>query len=425
MEDLNKLVIHCGHQLKDGSFYNWYLNIVIDMKAAAAFATPLQHLAFELGPGTFIEVRRWSDLELNLPFSPGGPSSAEPEHLFGSSSERVRQSRDRNPHLQKTRQGPTPTVAPQGDKITYTKGEFDRIVLSYYDLLRNLSPNAKSAVQADPDKDLAVLPHGGGRAFLLTHPLAAKTVQQNLIDLRVASVSDAEAGPKLLSNLRDWFDKPWVILAEGVMDAMRQFLLWQQTFALSKDSAWHVMPFDRDLMPWLITTISSSAIDNGSLSKVELLCCIKRALVADSVFLNMCDRHLAAQGIAGSVHSRTIKALSTFDLMPVEFTNTKAVHEMVMVLTGEPITRDKDDHFTVSFDTVVTGCHWDPCTGCKSELHPVDKCPFAKTFSWFGPSAEDMKQMVTVAKSLSHKDDVSTRKPAQRPEQGGKANTRA
>ncbi|KZT29848.1 hypothetical protein NEOLEDRAFT_1055934 [Neolentinus lepideus HHB14362 ss-1] len=355
---------------------------------------------------------------------------------------------ERNPHLQKTRRGPTPTVAPRGDKITYTEGEFDRIVISYYDLLGNLSPNAKAAVQADPEKYLAILLHGGGRAFLLTHPLAAKTVQQNIIDLQIASVSDAEAGPEFMSAVRvhfpeacfnhdsrEWYDKPWTIPAEGVTDAARHFLLWQQTFAFSKDSAWHVVPFDRDLMPWLITTVSGSAIDDGSLSKTELLRRIKCMLVEDSMFLNMCDRHLAAQGVAGSVRSRTIKALSTFNLTPVEFTNTRANRETVMVLTGEPITHDKDDHFawlrlirsknyTVGFDTVVTGRRWDPCAGCKSELHPVDECSFAKTFGWFGPSADDMKHMVVTAKSSMRKDDAPTKKPQQRTGRGGNPSDR-
>ncbi|KAF5381553.1 hypothetical protein D9615_005523 [Tricholomella constricta] len=144
-------------------------------------------------------------------------------------------------------------------------------------------------------------------------------------------------------NQKRDFEKPWTMVLDGASPELRAFLLWQQTFAVSRELAFHALPFDKDARSWVIMNISGDAVEEGDQARNEALGRIKSTLWHNSRFRTMVNRLTSASSLwgSGSVNERVVAATNTFDLRFIDTDDVNGRKAPIWQLTGKPLT---DDH---------------------------------------------------------------------------------
>lgn len=186
-------------------------------------------------------------------------------------------SKDENPHLQTSSRDPAPS--PLATSPTpFTKGPFPRVVIPLVHLLGNIDLEQAKVAQETLNDYLAIVVFGAGKQFFTERPIINKEIETFLhsLSLDTTNISIAKAKPRGPAS-KD-FDKPWPLFLTGASAELRTFLLWQQTFAISKDLAFHALPFDKNLHSWVLGNFQGGAVKDTEQAKLKALGTIKANL---------------------------------------------------------------------------------------------------------------------------------------------------
>ncbi|GLB44701.1 putative RNase H [Lyophyllum shimeji] len=306
---------------------------------------------------------------------------------------------DQNPSIQTSQRGEMDHI-PVDNATPFTRSVFPRVVIPYKLLVANLDSHIVEKIEeSPPDTFLAVVAFGAGNKFFREHPNANSEVLTFLKTLGIGTNPDlsvARAVARNKPNQRRDFERPWTMVLEGASDELKEFLVWQQTFAVSRDLAFNVLPFDTGLSSWVIMNISGDAVQPGDAAKHKALGEIKKVLWHDPRFRAIADKCLAAQNISGSCSERAVKATNPFNITFIDSDNAQGVHAPIWQLTGRPLSSDpaiqeefllniRSHRYWVGMHMLVIDKRIVNCVWCKSDTHPSHACPFPKVHDWLGP----------------------------------------
>lgn len=156
-------------------------------------------------------------------------------------------------------------------------------------LTMDLHPNLVEMINDDPSKYLAIIPFGGGKKFnednvmagaQFTLFLKSLSENQNEEDLSIMKAT-------LATPPKNEFDPPWVYIMEGGSPSLRNFLLWQQTFASISKIAFTIIPFDPTSHSWVIANITGDMVTDDLKVMRHALGVIKNTLWNDHEYHNI------------------------------------------------------------------------------------------------------------------------------------------
>jgi hypothetical protein len=263
-------------------------------------------------------------------------------------------------------------------------------------LTMNLHPNLIEIINQSPSKFLAVVPFGGGKKFNEDNIMAGAQItlfiKSLATDQECEELSVAKATPA--TPPKKEFDPPWIYILEGGSPNLRQFLLWQQTFALNPKLAFTIIPFDTTSRSWVIANITGDVVTNELKTISRALGVIKNTLYNDQEYRNITYQCIAIEGAPNPIEC-ALQSTLTFELHFVA-NQLKGDAAPMWILTGKPITLDESLHQKylqiIRRTTFFVGMHkleiekrWLDCVWCKADTHPSHQCNLPETDGWLGP----------------------------------------
>ncbi|KAG6893241.1 hypothetical protein C0992_010763, partial [Termitomyces sp. T32_za158] len=207
---------------------------------------------------------------------------------------------DDNPATHTSQRGEQPHI-PAVNSTTFTQSRVPRAVIPFKRLTANLDQGLVEMVERAPDEFLAIIPFGAGSKLYKDQPMLPAHIALFLKALAIG-VNSLEVSKPVWrnkpSNKKD-FETPWTLVMSGASQELKDFLIWQQTFAVSKELTFTVIPFDMTLRSWVITNISGGAVKPGEGPKMVALGSLKKALWENQRFRAIANRILADQGVQG------------------------------------------------------------------------------------------------------------------------------
>lgn len=319
---------------------------------------------------------------------------------------------DANPANQMSQAGDQPHF-PAVNATTFTQVPVPRLVIPFKRLTANLDQGLVDMVTKDPESFLAVVPFGAGpKLFKASPTLPAKialfletlAIGTNNLDVSKAVWKNRPSGKKD-------FETPWTLILAGASQELREFLIWQQTFAVSPEITFSVVPFNMELRSWVITNISGGAVKPGEDAKQLALGSLKKALWNSQRFRAICNKILADSGIAGGPRERAYRTTMSFDLAFIESHDAQGNPAPLWQLSAMPLTSDYDLHASLKLEIcrtkVMVGLHYlemekrlVECAWCKSDAHPAYACPQPKVEDWLGPRPDNAERFKQRTESL-------------------------
>ncbi|KAF5377136.1 hypothetical protein D9757_001831 [Collybiopsis confluens] len=323
--------------------------------------------------------------------------------------------RGQNPHSQSNRQdlvqGPVSTPRP------FTDANFPRTFFNREDSLAGWLKEQIETFNSHPELYLKVVPHGAGIKFYEDHPNFGAEVRQFI----VGSTFGTEIAEEVYSELqvfrptlpaqhpRDFwqFKKPWASIIKTDNRPIREWLLHQQTFAISPQLTFHVTAIDTpEHHHWVL---GNFIIDTQQITEKLRLQCLATLMLAfwKDQNLRVRTEKIRKQGVqprdneVPNLDDIMLEATASWDLQVLRKGNpTEPGYDdptTTLQLTGQPITTNDKDHkdwcaaiqklkVFVNGDMKLTSAKTTvECAGCKSPSHYGHQCPFPKTDGWYGP----------------------------------------
>ncbi|KAI1781992.1 hypothetical protein LXA43DRAFT_1053702 [Ganoderma leucocontextum] len=339
-----------------------------------------------------------------------------------------------NPHFRMTQCGPLeerPLDGPGHE--AFTPGPFPHTHISDWRHVGNILDQQKKMVLDNREKMLALVPHGGGRAYSEQGTALAKIYEKYLRSIRFAgydgegcdiSVIPPDArnsgGPKSTNP----FAQPWdfyVQLKDDTALLMRTFLIWQEHFAVDMSRSFSIYPLETENpQTWKLLILVCPHINWATTSHNDILDNRRATLDVMKAKLNAHTPYrdeiatLAATNISHTgTREQVFKTITdTFHLEPASV-ETKDGPLATFVLLARPLTElpnelkrlkkvmiealcggARGDHFYVGtskvrvVDDASSSANISvDCKLCKSDIHRTADCPLPKTRGWRGITA--------------------------------------
>ncbi|KAF5389218.1 hypothetical protein D9757_003443 [Collybiopsis confluens] len=270
--------------------------------------------------------------------------------------------RGQNPHSQSNRQdlvqGPVSTPRP------FTDANFPRTFFNREDSLAGWLKEQIETFNSHPELYLKVVPHGAGIKFYEDHPNFGAEVRQFI----VGSTFGTEIAEEVYSELqvfrptlpaqhpRDFwqFKKPWASIIKTDNRPIREWLLHQQTFAISPQLTFHVTAIDTpEHHHWVL---GNFIIDTQQITEKLRLQCLATLMLAfwKDQNLRVRTEKIRKQGVqprdneVPNLDDIMLEATASWDLQVLRKGNpTEPGYDdptTTLQLTGQPITTNDKDH---------------------------------------------------------------------------------
>ncbi|TFY50338.1 hypothetical protein EVJ58_g11090 [Rhodofomes roseus] len=339
---------------------------------------------------------------------------------------------EHDPHSHRTRNvTPAPTIPKS--RIAFTDAVFERLYLPLDSLVDNIREEQQTQIRANPGEFLAVVPFGAGAAlfkekprlnnavvgFLKTFRYPDAELKDSLDETLTAIIENGsptkvEAAHRAKDNKnpdatglqlvmpasrrtgtsRDKFARPWAMFLRGGSPRLREYLIYQQTFAIDKDLAFNVLKIEAKTPSWVLCNFKGDAVRKDQ--EEVIMKAIKEKLWMSDDFRHHATKVLTKARVPGDINAHTVYATSSFTLTFFENTDEKGNAATVVQLRGCPVA-STDEELKDYHAIVRTTPYWIDnmillqragevsCQLCKAVTHPTYDCPFPKTEGWFGP----------------------------------------
>ncbi|KAH9916363.1 uncharacterized protein B0H18DRAFT_1124276 [Fomitopsis serialis] len=286
---------------------------------------------------------------------------------------------DEDPHRKRTRDVEPSTATPT-TRVAYTDAVYDRLYIPLDKLIANVCDEQAKVIKEAPDEFLAVLLYGGGASLFREQPRINRDVLSFMKTLRFEDEApDADMDDETLAaiietgtpeqveaalraqddknpdtkglkvvmpikngpgNARDRYSKPWAMFLTGGSPRLREFLLYQQTFAISEKLAFSVTKIEATPPSWVICNFAGDCVDQDN--EDAILKRIKTTLWSHDDFRKHVDRILTKAGAPGTVNDHVVHATDTFTI--TFFANTDELGHPATVW-GRPTWEQRDIHW--------------------------------------------------------------------------------
>ena len=337
-----------------------------------------------------------------------------------------------NPHFRKT-QCYTLEERPLDGHDSFTPGPFPHTHISDWRHLGNIVDQQKEMVLKNFEQILALVPHGGGRAYMKQGMAPAKLYEKFLRSIRFAGYDGEAVDVKVIPpdmrnggspNSKNPFAQPWtffVLLEDDTGLLMRMFLLWQEHFAVDQSCSFSIYPLITDhpqswkllVLTWphanWATATHNEVIDKGKVtlevlkSKLRVYSFFRDeiAMLAATKINHTGSRDQVFQTVTDFFHLKPATAdtkdgpCAAFVLLarPLADTSQELKHlkkVMLEALCGCM----RGDHFYVGTNKVFAVDDASPtattsvdCKLCKSDIHCTVDCLLPKARGWHGITA--------------------------------------
>lgn len=332
---------------------------------------------------------------------------------------------------QHTAEGVIMEDGPQSPSLTmaFTKNDFPLIQLPAHLILQGTSKEQKEMIEKNPDDVLAILPFGTGashwqrqnpKQYAVDVLNFFKTGMQHPADRDgldiIAPAAIAQDGATKKARL---FEGPWCLFLQGFEAGFRDWLVWQQTFAVNRFLTFSVLPINTAFRSWVLITFEGDAIHNTPEGKKKALKAIKEKIWSDPKCASTIASIAARNGAQGNSGELLVQFTNTLRLEFVPCPSRKADKpdgNPFWQLTGYPFATTKEDHHTwlatiralkfyvglrlLTVDKRRVFCDW-----CKSEMHTGSNCPFPRVEGWRGPTHDEMEGILRQDENNASKDD--------------------
>ncbi|KDQ62218.1 hypothetical protein JAAARDRAFT_189569 [Jaapia argillacea MUCL 33604] len=230
---------------------------------------------------------------------------------------------ENNPHLQTSQRGKKPKAFLKDYPTEFTHAVFPRTIILFDELVGGIAKHQLDIINQAPDDYLAVIIYGAGASFFTLNPNIHLSIKNFITSLNITDSTSPDNTPEPINKLdvdmpvskmklKKLYGKPWTLILSGTSPATREYLLWQQTFAVNPKLTFSVIPFDRSLCSWVIMNLSGDAVKEGC--ENEILTIVKRELWASGNFRGFASQTLEKAGIPGSPSERTVHATNTLTI---------------------------------------------------------------------------------------------------------------
>ncbi|KAI0353417.1 hypothetical protein OH77DRAFT_1427489 [Trametes cingulata] len=321
---------------------------------------------------------------------------------------------DENPHRWSNRRGDEPVAKINPKSVVYTDALLPRAHIPTYKFFGNIALQQEQALRSQSTTILAAVMHGGGQRFIARAPEKAAEIksflQQIVLDgMPPADQRTIEVYAPEMKRAKDHniFGQPWTYFIEldTGTNPLREFLLWQEVFALHDTLSFSVYPIDHDKQPWTIMVLTGApgAVLDTQGAKETVLAGIKARLWANKEFCWFVAQQVAENwGFAGMMREAVKAAMDTLTATVVQAedpSNARAVQQAYLV-SGKPVSDDrdayrrwisfftkptkKDDHYLRGLYVLKVNMAVVDCKLCKDTTHCARDCPLPRTPGWQG-----------------------------------------
>ncbi|TBU34080.1 hypothetical protein BD311DRAFT_747098 [Dichomitus squalens] len=340
-----------------------------------------------------------------------------------------------NPNYWFTQRGERKPEFPLEGHQPFTPGPLPHVHISDWRHLGNIQDQQQEQVKERKDSLLALVPHGGGREMNKAAKKIAQCFQEFLNSLRFKSYGgqsvDVTIHPPDPRNAggpgsKNPFAQPWtfyVDIQEDPLDLMREFLLYQEHFAISPACSFSIHPLNSvNPQSWKLLVLASPYIMGPGAPHNSVIAMREatRRVVIDKLKAHRGYREHIAKLAANHIghtgdHEQVFKTITdTYHLQPV-VAETKDGETSAYILYARPLTSTRkendtlkdlirealcgvgSEHFYVNMrkihvidDSKKGVPPVVDCKLCKSETHTTAACPLPKTRGWRGLNATDL-----------------------------------
>ena len=250
-----------------------------------------------------------------------------------------------------------------------------------------LAPEHKVVLCEDPYRARAI-----GRSLVDDPYLGLRNYTNNL--RLIAQSKSRQSRTKVApSSSKSKFARPWAMFMVGGTPELIAYLIWYQTFAISKGLTFSVLKLEDDAQSWVLCNFTGDCVDPKNAD--EIMTVIKRTLWLDDAFRAYVFTALTHMGVPGNINDHAVYATETFTLTFFNNTDQYGQPATVVQLRGRPIPNSKGDcsdyvaffrkiRFWVDMDLLKLAGKV-VCQLCKAEIHPTYDCTFPQTEGWLGP----------------------------------------
>lgn len=281
---------------------------------------------------------------------------------------------DEDPHRKQSRKGVPPPKTPTS-RVTYTDATFQCVYVSKDVLLGGLAQHQMDWINKDPLNVLAILPHSAGAATLRDQPKLNRLVLEFMKTFRFAdnsqpSTTNDEALDTIIETgtpnqiaaallaldnknphtkdvqifmpvpangktfSRDKFAKLWALLMVGGTADLMAFLLWQQTFTVSKTLTFNILKLEDSAPSWVLCNYSGDCVD--PVNADVIMTTIKCTLWLDDAFRAYVFTTLHHMGLLGNINNYVVHATESLTLTFFDNTDDFCQLATVVQLRGCP-----------------------------------------------------------------------------------------
>ncbi|KAI0710987.1 hypothetical protein C8Q76DRAFT_653542 [Earliella scabrosa] len=339
-----------------------------------------------------------------------------------------------NPYFKRTNAW-VPREQPLPGHEKFTKGPFPNVLVYQWDMLSNLNSDQRRMITDHMENFLFFLPHAGGRA-LMTHadtlvPFFEKVLSSfqfaiyggEGVEVTMETPQPDKPGSKTAKNN---YARPWgffVNLENDREGVLREFLLWQQHFAISSSLSFsvHSLYAGDEPQPWKLLIVLGPSINPKGAThadviahRSELLENMKSRLEANRPYCDLITRYAVVNIGHTGTRDQVFKTVTdTFHLQPAT-ADTRDGPKPAYILMARPIVakaKQASDLKRAMLDAICGAgktqvyIHTQKfvfvddsklhtplieCKLCKADIHRTADCPLPKTKGWRGITPTDM-----------------------------------
>jgi hypothetical protein len=304
-----------------------------------------------------------------------------------------------NPHFHTVNSEDFP--APENTEAGFTEGEFQRLVISANTILKNVAAGWIVPLLEKEDV-VIIIPFGADRKKLLATDRQIHSRYQEFIrstwqkDTEDVVVYQPDIPTTLRKDPKD-HQTPFYLIACGVPEYLRNFLVNRQTIAAKEDITFHAITPSRFREPWVICYYNGNHLTSTPKAVSSAIKAIQQACWKDKQLWTIIAKARSLQKRFKTDAEMMTEIMATWDIL-----YTEGVSEGRMIpnyiLTGVPITDKLCQKAFVnrikSMDSIYDGPiiiraktnKFNSCTDCKSDTHQSASCPFPCMVGWLGPT---------------------------------------
>jgi hypothetical protein len=218
----------------------------------------------------------------------------------------------------------------------------------------NVADTQHQEVLANPNNYLVIVPHHGG-AKLFSDTIGFTSTLKSFIEtidvrLRIEdprAIKDIMVIPPIplrTPSKKSIYTSLNIAFIRNTSPNLRDFMLYQQTFAVNPSLVFSVVPIIPDFRSWVVMTIQSTSIRQDEDVILTHLVEIKAHLATDPGFQEIVDHIYQKKDEGGSTNERILDAMSTFDITYFPLHDDQGRLDPVYVLSAKPIATDDEDH---------------------------------------------------------------------------------